>query len=95
MLATEAIFAVWIARPAMRAVGGIQWLADGHRLARRWRRDGRGDARAARRAWRRRWLPAATAYLLVLLAVEWFVSPLDVRFVAGMVRRRLSSRPAV
>lgn len=94
MLATEAIFAVWIARPAMRAVGGIHWLetvigslAAGAAMA--------AVTLALQDDLAGALLAGGAAYVLVLLAVEWFVSPLDVRFVAGMVRRRLSSRPAV
>jgi hypothetical protein len=33
-------------------------------------------------------------YLVVLVAVDWLISPRDVVFVAGMVRRRLPSRSA-
>jgi hypothetical protein len=32
------------------------------------------------------------AYLAVLLIVDWLIDPLDVLFVAGMIRRRLSPR---
>jgi O-antigen/teichoic acid export membrane protein len=91
MLATEVIFAVWIARRALHAVGQIEWLATiaGSLVA--------GAAMAAVALPLQDNLPAAlaagtVAYLAVLLAVEWLVSPIDVVFVAGMVRRRLFFR---
>ncbi|MGO8904190.1 MAG: flippase [Solirubrobacteraceae bacterium] len=93
MLATEVIFTVWIARLTIRAAGPIQWLPTviGSLAG--------GAAMAAVALALRHSLPAAlvagtAVYLLVMLAVEWFVSPLDVIFVASMVRRRLSSSPA-
>jgi len=33
-----------------------------------------------------------TAYLAVLLVVDWLIDPLDVLFVTGMIRRRLFPR---
>jgi O-antigen/teichoic acid export membrane protein len=93
MLATEAIFALWIVRPAVREVGDIRWLPTviGSLAG--------GTAMAAVTLALRHSLPAAllagvAVYLLVVLAVEWLVSPRDVIFVAGMLRRRISSRPA-
>jgi O-antigen/teichoic acid export membrane protein len=92
MLATEVVFAVWIARLTVRTVGSIQWLptVTGSLAG--------GAAMAAVALVLRHNLPAAlvaggAVYLLVLLAVEWLVSPLDVVFVANMVRQRLSPRP--
>jgi O-antigen/teichoic acid export membrane protein len=93
MLATEVLLAASTARLARRTVGGISWLptAVGSLAG--------GAAMTVVALTLRHSLPAAlmaggTAYLLVLLAVEWLASPLDVAFVANMVRRRLSSRPA-
>ncbi len=91
MVATEAIFAVLVARLALRAVGGIHWLttATGALAA------GAGMTLVALPL--RHSLPAAllaggAVYLVVLIAVEWLVNPLDVAFVARMLRGRLPSR---
>lgn len=93
MLVSEAIFAVWIAWAAVRAVGHVHWLATAIGAF------AGGAAMAAVTLALSGSLFAAliagsALYLLVLVTVEWVVSPVDVRFVAGMVRRRLSSRPA-
>jgi O-antigen/teichoic acid export membrane protein len=93
MLATEVIFTVWIARRALRMVGHIEWASMlVAPLA-------AGVGMAAVAAPLHTNLPAALVagmftYLAVLLAVDWLISPRDVVFVAGMVRRRLSSRSA-
>ena len=93
MLATEVIFTVWIARIALRLVGGIKWLATvASALA-------AGTAMTAICLLLRDSLPTALAagggaYLLVLVAVERHVNPLDFAFVTGMARRRLPSRPS-
>ena len=93
MLATEVLLAASTARLARRTVGDISWMptAIGSLSG--------GAAMTAVALALRHSLPAAlvaggAVYLLVLLAVEWLVSPLDVVFVANMVRRRLSSRAA-
>jgi len=91
MLATEVIFAAWIARRARRSVGHIAWLQTTvGALA-------GGAAMAAVAVPLHNSLPAALAagllaYLVALIAVDRLVSPLDVAFVTGVVRRRLSSR---
>jgi O-antigen/teichoic acid export membrane protein len=93
MLATELVFALWLARLAVGVVGGIRWLptligslAGGAAMA--------AVALALHHSLLAALVAGGAVYLLVLLAVEWLVNPLDVVFVADMVRRRLSSRPA-
>jgi O-antigen/teichoic acid export membrane protein len=93
MLATEVIFTAWIARRALRMVGHIEWAS----MLVAPLAAGVGMALVA--APLHASLPAALvaglfAYLAVLIAVDWLISPRDVVFVAGMVRRRLSSRSA-
>ena len=93
MLATEVIFTVWIMRRALRMVGHIEWAS---MLAAPF---AAGLGMAAVAALLHTHLAAALAaglvtYLAVLVAIDWLVSPRDVVFVAGMVRRRLSSRSA-
>jgi O-antigen/teichoic acid export membrane protein len=91
MLATEVVFAVWIARRAIRVVGRIQWLPTtiGALCA--------GVAMATVALPLHDSLPAAlagglAAYLAVLLIVDWLIDPFDVLFVVGMIRRRLFAR---
>ena len=91
MLATEVIFTVWIARRALQMVGHIEWAS----MLVAPLAAGIGMAIVA--APLHTSLPAAVVagiftYLVVLIAVDWLISPRDVLFVAGMVRRRLSSR---
>jgi O-antigen/teichoic acid export membrane protein len=89
--ATEVVFAVWIAHRAVRMVGKIEWLETTvGALA-------GGLAMAAVAVPLHNSLAAALAagllaYLVALLAVDRLVSPRDVAFVMGMVRRRLPSR---
>jgi O-antigen/teichoic acid export membrane protein len=88
MLATEVIFAVWIARRALHAVGKIQWLPTTIGAL------GAGAAMAAVALPLHNSLAAALAaglvtYVLVLLVIEWLIDPFDVLFVANMIRRRL------
>jgi O-antigen/teichoic acid export membrane protein len=93
MLVTMVVYAVWVLRMANRAVGGIRLPAT---LA---------GALAAGLAMTLISLPlrdsllaalaaGGVAYLGVLLAVERVISPLDVEFAVGMVRRRLHARLA-
>jgi O-antigen/teichoic acid export membrane protein len=91
MLATEVVFAVWLARRALRAVGRIQWLRTtiGALCA--------GVAMAAVALPLHNSLAAALAaglavYLAVLLIIDWLIDPFDLLFVAGMIRRRLFPR---
>lgn len=91
MLATEVIFTAWIGYRAVKMVGHIEWtsMLVAPLVA--------SVAMAAVAALLHSNLAAAlvassTAYLAVLLVVDWLISPRDVVFVAGMVRRRLMSR---
>jgi O-antigen/teichoic acid export membrane protein len=93
MLATEVIFTVWIVHRAVRMVGPLEWASvlAGPLAA--------GLGMAAVAVLLHTHLAAALvagtfAYLALLVAVDWLISPRDVVFVAGMVRRRLSSRSA-
>jgi len=93
MLATEVIFTVWIGHRALRMVGHVEWasMLAGALAA--------GVGMAAVAALLHTNLAAALVastltYLVVLVAVDWLISPRDVVFVAGMVRRRLPSRSA-
>jgi O-antigen/teichoic acid export membrane protein len=93
MLATEVIFTVWLGHRALRTVGHIEWssMLVGPLAA--------SVGMAAVAALLHTNLAAALVaggftYLAVLVAVDWLISPRDVVFVAGMVRRRLSSRSA-
>jgi hypothetical protein len=87
------IFTVWIGWRAVRMVGHIEWasMLAGPLVA--------GVGMAAVAALLHTNLAAAlvagsATYLAVLVAVDWLISPRDVVFVAGMVRRRLPSRSA-
>jgi len=89
--ATEVVFAAWIAHRAVRMVGKIEWLQTTVGAV------AGGLAMAAVAIPLDNSLPAAlaaglVAYLAALLAVDRLVSPRDVAFVMGMVRRRLPSR---
>lgn len=93
MLATVTVFGAVVLREAAKTVGGVRWRA---MLA---------GPLAAGAAMAVASLPLSAipalalaaglvAYLAVLLAVERTMNPADLEFVVGMVRRRLSSRPA-
>ena len=91
MSITELVYAAWLLRMGSREVGGIRWLATaaGAALA--------GGAMTAvtlaldHNLWAALALGGAV-YVAVLVAVERLVSPLDVKLVADMGRRRLLSR---
>ncbi len=91
MLATVAIYAVWVMHRADRAVGGISLsmmfaggIAAG--LAMTVVSWPLHDSLLAALA------VGVTAYLAVLILVERLINPLDVRFAVSMVRRRLPKR---
>jgi O-antigen/teichoic acid export membrane protein len=93
MLITEVVYAISIMRMGSRAVGGVRWLATV---------TGAAAAACCMTAvtlalqgslWAALSLGGAI-YLVVLVAVERLVSPVDVKFVADMARRRLRSRTA-
>jgi O-antigen/teichoic acid export membrane protein len=88
MLATEFVYAILILRMASRTIGGIQWLVTiaGTVSA------GGGMVAVTLLLHGHLWpalLAGGAAYLGLLFCVERIVSPLDVRFVTQMVRRRL------
>lgn len=93
MLITELVYAAWILRMSSREVGGIYWLptAAGAVVA-------GGGMTAVTLALRASLWPAlglgGAVYLVVLVVVERVVSPVDVKFVTDMARRRLRSRTA-
>jgi O-antigen/teichoic acid export membrane protein len=91
MLATELIYATWILRRAERVVGGLRL------------RTTLLGALAAAVAMTAASLPlhdnllaglvvGGAVYLAVLVTIERVVSPLDVQFALGMIRRRLPRR---
>jgi O-antigen/teichoic acid export membrane protein len=93
MLVTEAVYAVFAMRMATREVGGIGWIATV---------TGAVAAGAAMTAvtlaldatlWLALVLGGAV-YTLVLAGVERLVSPVDLKFVTDMARRRVRSRLA-
>lgn len=91
MVATLALYVVVIMRMASRAAGGFQWLptATGAGAA------GAGMAVVALLLHASLWaaLGAGLAtYCVLLVSVEWLVSPLEVQVAAGVLRRRLSWR---
>jgi O-antigen/teichoic acid export membrane protein len=91
MLVTEVVFALWIARRARRAVGHIKWLPTTTAAL------CAGAAMTAVALPLHNSLAAAlvaglTAYVVVLVTVDWLIDPLDVLFVTGMIRRRLFPR---
>jgi O-antigen/teichoic acid export membrane protein len=94
MLASEALFAVWIMRRAYHAVRGIAWfqLVAGTLVG--------GACMALATVLLLDFsLPlaivsGALAYVLALLAVERLVSPQDLQLAARLLRRRLPPRPA-
>ncbi len=93
MLATEVIFAVWIARLTVHAVGSIRWLptvigslAGGAAMA--------AVGLALSYSLLEALVVGGSVYLLALVLVEWLVSPNDVAFVAELMRRRMFSGPA-
>jgi O-antigen/teichoic acid export membrane protein len=93
MLATEVVYVVWMLHRARREVGPVEWrpMLSGGVLA--------GVAMAATALLLQDSLLAAAAigglvYLVVLLAVERLVSPLDFAFALNMLRRRLHPQAA-
>jgi hypothetical protein len=93
MLITEFVYAAWILRMSSREVGGMQGAATAAGAA-----VAGGCMTVVTLAlngslWAALGLGGAV-YLVVLIAVERLVSPVDVKFVADMARRRLPSRSA-
>lgn len=94
MLATEVIYVAWVMHRAYRAVrGGIQWRSTltGALTA--------GTGMAATGLLLHANLAAALAaggvvYLVLLVFIERLLSPVDVAFAVGIVRRRLPTRRA-
>jgi O-antigen/teichoic acid export membrane protein len=91
MLITELIYAAWILRLSGRAVGGVYWLATAAGAA----AAGGGMTAATLALDANVWTALAAGgavYVVILVAVERMVSPVDAKFVADLVRRRLPSR---
>jgi O-antigen/teichoic acid export membrane protein len=93
MVATEAVYAAWVLGRARRTVDGIEWRAMlAGAIA------GSLAMAAATLVLQASLLAALAAglpaYALALLATERRLNPLDVRFAASIVRRRLAARGA-
>lgn len=93
MLATEAVFALLVMRMAMAEAGRLNWVVTAAgALA-----GGAAMVLATLLLRAELWVAltvGAVLYAVVLVAVESVVSPGDVRFAVGFVRRRLRARPA-